>query len=30
MFAYLQGIADGAELEKEVKRMKKIINHIEE
>ena len=30
MFAYLQGIAGGAELEKEVKRMKKFINHIEE
>ena len=30
MFAYLQGFAGGTELEKEVKRIKKYINHIGE
>ena len=30
MFAYLQGYAGGTELEKEVKRIKKYINHIRE
>ena len=30
MFTYLQGYAGGTELEKEVKRIKKNINHIGE